>query len=80
MGHLAWGFKGSGQPQRDVWKQGGTHQRPRLGWENTDLKFTCHQLPCGPLPSRVSRNWAAKDITMEPRGAWIQWMSLGEWI
>ena len=80
MGHLAWGLRGSGQPPRGMWKQGGTHQRPQLGWESTDLKFSCHQLPCGPLPSRVSGNWAAKDITMETRGAWIQWMSLSEWI
>ena len=80
VGHLAWGMKGSGRPHRDVQKQGETRHRPWLGWESRDLKFTYHGLPRGPLPSRVPRNWTAKDNTMETRGAWVQWMGLGGWI
>lgn len=53
-----------------------TYHRPCLGWEDRGLMVSSHWLPHCPLPSRVPRNQAARDIAMETRGAWIQWMGL----
>lgn len=57
-------------------KQGWSYHRAHLGQENTDTRLSSHWLPHCPLPSRVPRNQAARDITMETRRAWIQWTSL----
>lgn len=79
IGHWTLELIESGLPQGNEHlekKQGWTYHRAHLGWENTDLRLSSYWLLHCPLPRRVPKNQAARDIAMETRGAWIQWTGL----